>query len=70
MMEVLYLWNVATKFQERLCKYVWGEVCMGGGYLPHIINSSSEDLHWPRSVPVTALKTTVAADLVANARLA
>jgi hypothetical protein len=28
-----------------------------GGYLPHIINSSFEDLHWPRSVPVTALDT-------------
>jgi hypothetical protein len=27
-------------------KLLWGEVSMGGGYLPHIINSSLVDLHY------------------------
>jgi hypothetical protein len=31
------------------------------GYLPHIINCSLQDLHLPRSVPVTALETKKAA---------
>jgi hypothetical protein len=60
-------------FWVMKCLDLWGEVSMGG-YLPHIINCSFEDLHWPRSVPVTALETKKAAhtarSIVGNAWLA
>jgi hypothetical protein len=36
---------------------VWGEVSMGGGYLPHIVNCSLVVFTLHAAVPVTALNT-------------